>query len=68
MKNSWAARIICLMGVLAILFVCGCNAFSAQRQRRRRYVIETDLDHIVDDVDWVLGLHEPSGTFDETMR
>ncbi len=68
MKKLWPARVLCLLAVLSIVFVCGCNAFTAERQRRRAYTVRTDLDRMVDDADWLLGLYRPVHSYDETMR
>lgn len=68
MKKFRVRATIGLLFLVAILFVGGCNAFSPQRQRQRTYAIKTDLDRMVDDVDWILGLHRPSTLYNESMR
>lgn len=57
-----------LLFVLALAVIGGCNAFSPERQRQRTYSIKTDLDRMVDDVDWILGLHRPTTLYNENMR
>jgi hypothetical protein len=64
-------RIVALVGLLSVMgfvFLGGCNAFSPERQRQRTYSIKTDLDRMVDDVDWILGLHRPTTLYNESMR
>jgi hypothetical protein len=69
MRNPWTIRTVCLLLALGfVVSLCACNAFSPQRQRRRAYVIRTDLDRMVDDVDWILGLHQPTSLYNETVR
>ncbi|MFW6044911.1 MAG: hypothetical protein ACOCR1_04120 [Planctomycetota bacterium] len=64
---------VCVLALLGVssAVMSGCramNAFSPQRQRQRRYAIDTDLDRMVDDADWILGLKRPSGLHNENMR
>jgi len=66
MKGNWIARILCLLLIGTMVVAVGCNAFSAQRNRRRLYTVRTDLDRMVDDVDWVLGFSGPTKLYDET--
>jgi hypothetical protein len=63
--------VICLfvMSAIALPLTTGCHATdwsSAKRQRRRQYAIETDLDNLTKDLDYVFGLRNPSGLVDET--
>ncbi len=67
MKHWWLGGLLCVFAAMGLIMSLGCNAFSAERQRRRAYSIRTDLDHMVDDVDWVLGLDEPSSLYEETF-
>jgi len=30
--------------------------------------VKADIEHMADDIDWVLGLHRPTKSFDESMR
>ena len=46
----------------------GCNAFSYRRQQRRHYAVKTDMTRVVDDIDWMLGIHQPSITYDHRME
>ena len=69
MKMPWAARVLCLVLAVSIVVVCGCaSAFTPERKRRREIVVKTDMEHLIDDVDWILGFHRPVRSFDETMR
>ena len=68
MKRIWLARLLCFALLVTLCTTLGCNAFTARRQRRREYAIETNLDRMVDDVDWMLGLDAPTQLYDETMR
>ncbi len=71
MNRCWAARILCLLAVIGMVIVCGCsamNAYSPERKRRRAYSVRTDLNRMVDDVDWIMGWHRPTRSFDESMR
>jgi len=68
MRSSRAARVICLVVAAGFLLICGCGAYSPERQRNRAYVTRTDLDHATDDVDWILGLTQPTQSFDESVR
>jgi hypothetical protein len=68
MKRLRLAVLIGLIGLMGLGVFGGCNAFSPQRQRQRIYSIKTDLDRMVDDVDWILGLHRPSTLYNESMR
>ena len=68
MKRLRYAALIGLLFVLGLTCLGGCNAFSPQRQGQRTYSIKTDLDRMVDDVDWILGLHRPSTLYNESMR
>lgn len=66
MKGKRFARVVCLLLICSFVIIAGCQAFSAERNRRRRYSMRTDLDRLVDDVDWILGLQRPSRLYDET--
>jgi len=67
MRNCWLTRLLCLVAVMGLMASLGCNAFTAERQRRRALSIQKDLDHMVDDVDWALGLDEPSTLQEESF-
>lgn len=59
-------RIVCLLAVASLfLSMCGCGMFDPDRNRRRRYVVRTDLEHFVDDFDWVLGIDKPSMLYED---
>jgi hypothetical protein len=67
MAYRWLARSVCLLALVGLVLSLGCNAFSAERTRMRSYSVRTDLDHMVDDADWMLGLDEPSTMYDESL-
>jgi hypothetical protein len=60
MRRKWLVHTLCLLAVLCISLTAGCNAFTPERNRMRMHSIRTDLDRMVDDVDWILGLQEPT--------
>ena len=66
-----AKRMTLLVAFLAAIILAstlGCaNAFSEERNRRRLQVIRMDLEHMVDDIDWVLGLDEPSVLYEDSF-
>jgi len=70
MKLTWLMKVICIVTLLAILVVTfGCRNYSTpERERRRAYAVRSDMDRMSDDVDWILGLHRPVFSYDETMR
>ena len=69
MKTAWTARVLCLVVALSIVAISGCaGAFTPERKRRRQMAIRTDIEHMYDDVDWVLGVHQPSRSFDDELR
>jgi len=67
MRSRRLTGLICLFVLSGLILFTGCNAFSAERQHRRSYAIQTDLDNIVDDVDYLLGLQEPGTMHEETF-
>jgi len=59
-------RILCFSAVCALIFgVCGCSAFTPEKNRRRAYVVKADLEHLIDDVDWILGFDKPSMLYED---
>jgi len=66
MKSRWAVRIFCVLAVLGLFIAYGCHPFTAERNRRRVYAVKTDLEHMVDDVDWILGFDRPTRLYDES--
>jgi hypothetical protein len=60
--------LLCLLVVAGLAMSLGCrNTYSAERVRMRTYSMQTDADHIVDDVDWALGLDEPSILYEDSF-
>jgi hypothetical protein len=66
MKKRLLIHILCLLTVVCMSLAMGCNAFSAHRNRKRMHTMRTDLDRMVDDVDWILGFHEPTQLYDQS--
>jgi len=61
--------ILCLLAVVGFVAFCGCAAYNEpESQRRRAHTVKADIEHMADDIDWVLGLHRPTKSFDESMR
>ncbi|MFW6189207.1 MAG: hypothetical protein ACOC7T_02140 [Planctomycetota bacterium] len=67
MRNRWLSAVLCLLVAVGLIASMGCNAFTAERNRRRAYVARSDADRIADDVDWLLGLDEPSILYEESF-
>lgn len=68
MTSRWLTVLLCTLTVLGMALSLGCaNAFTEERTARRAYAIRTDLDHMVDDVDWALGLDEPSILYEDSF-
>jgi len=69
MKSTWLVRFLCVVAVAGAVFtMLGCNAFTPERQRMRSQTVRDDLDHMTDDVDWLLFLNRPSIAYDETIH
>jgi len=68
MGKSWSARVLCLLTVAILIVLCGCTDVSPRRARRHRYAVNTDFERMKDDIDWLLGIHRPVLSYDETMR
>ena len=68
MASRWLTAFLCLLTVVGISVSLGCaNAFTAQRRRMRIQSVEVDSDNIIDDVDWILGLDEPSTLYEDSF-
>ena len=67
MKSGWLTRIACIAVLSCLLLALGCTAPTPERQRRRAYVTKTDLEHMMDDVEWLLGYEHPVRSFDREM-
>ncbi len=67
MRNRWLAAMLCLVAVAGLVISMGCNAFTPERNRRRVAVMQSDMDRMVDEVDWLLGLDEPSTLYEDTF-
>jgi hypothetical protein len=60
---------LALLAVAVLLLSVGCGSMvSDERRARRRYVIQKDLDSMMNDIDWVLGLDSPSGLTQDRFR
>jgi len=64
MRNRWLAAILCLVAVAGLFVSQGC---SPQASARRAHVIKRDLSRIPDEIDWLLGLDEPSILYEDTF-
>ena len=64
MISRWATMLLCLLTVIGISFSLGC---TAERNRYRRNSMQTDLRHLVDDVDWAFGVEEPSMLYEDSF-
>jgi hypothetical protein len=61
--------LLVLLAVAVMLVSAGCGSMvSEERRARRRYVIQKDLEAMMDDIDWVLGLDSPSGLTQDAFR
>ncbi len=68
MRNRLLGWFVGVLVIAGMALSTGCsNAFSAERTRQRDYVVNRDLDGIVDDMDWALGLDEPSMIYEESV-
>ena len=67
MINRWFTRLLCLSAVVGIVLAMGCGRLSAERKRRYRYVIRTDLQHMWRDMEWIVGLDEPSIVYEDSF-
>jgi len=68
MDKRWWMKLLCLLAVLGVMVMCGCTQTGPRRARRHRYAISTDFERMKDDIDWLLGIHRPALSYDETMR
>ena len=66
MASRALTMLLCLLTVAGFAMSLGC-AVSEERSRRHAYVIHEDLHHLGQDIDWVLGLDEPSGVYDDSF-
>ncbi len=71
MNETWKTVVILMVCLSVSLVASGCQMLkinTPERKRKRMYTIKTDLDRMVDDADWVLGLQRPSRLHNEAMR
>ena len=67
MRTRWLAVALCAVVAMVLMAATGCSAFTPERTRMRMNVVRTDMDRIIDDIDWLFGLHRPSQIYDETL-
>ena len=66
MASRGLTMLLCLLTVAGFAVSLGC-AVSEERSRRHAYVIREDLKHLTQDIDWVLGLDDPSGIHEDSF-
>jgi hypothetical protein len=64
MIARWLTVVLCFLLLVGISAALGC---SVERNRYRTDSMRTDLDHLVDDVDWALGIDEPSILYEDSF-
>ena len=64
MTSRWVTVVLCLLTVVGLSASLGC---SAERNRYRSYSMKRDLDRLVDDVDWALGLDETNICYEDSF-
>lgn len=64
MITRWVTVVLCFLMVVGVSASLGC---SAERNRYRTDSMSRDLDHMVDDVDWALGIEEPSMLYEDSF-
>ena len=64
MISRWITVVLCFVMFIGVSASLGC---TAERNRYRANSIGDDLDHMVDDVDWALGLDERSMVYEDTF-
>jgi hypothetical protein len=68
MASRWLTVVLCLLTVGGISAALGCSEYlSAERNRRRAYVVKTDWEHAGTDLDWMLGLDVPSSLYEDSF-
>jgi hypothetical protein len=68
MSSRWLTVVLCSLALIGVSLSLGCaEMFSAERNRRRSYVMKSDVDRIPDEIDWALGLDEPSTLYEDSF-
>ncbi len=67
MAKRCLAIFLCLLAVAALILSTGCAYFTPQKNARRLRVARADLSRLPDDVDWVLGLDEPTILYEDGL-
>lgn len=57
MITRWVSAVLCFLMIVGISASLGC---TVERNRYRVNSMQTDLRNLVRDVDWALGIDEPS--------
>jgi len=61
MITRWVGVVLCL------IMVVGSLCCTLERNRYRNYSMRRDIDSMVDDVDWTLGLDEKSSLYESSF-
>jgi hypothetical protein len=67
MPRPYLTGLLGLILALVLMFSAGCHPFRADRQAMRLDSISKDVDRSIDDIDWALGLDEPSMLYEKTF-
>ena len=67
MRNRCLRAFFCLLAVAGLVLSTGCGMFTPERNQRRLDVMKADMARIPDEIDWILGLDEPSSLHEETF-
>ncbi len=68
MKNLHLVGIVLLVAGMLFVFSGCAGYYTSQRERRRRHAIQTNLQHMGDDMDLIFNIHRPSSLYDQTLR
>jgi hypothetical protein len=58
--------LLCLAALFCTVLTSGCSSDPARRYTQT-YTVRTDLGRLAHEIDWILGLDEPSILFDASM-
>jgi hypothetical protein len=68
MFRRWLAASICLLVVVSASMSLGCARFySRERMARRQYIYDRETDLMVDDIEWALGVDDPSMLYEDSF-
>lgn len=63
MKNRCTTWLLCLLALVGVTLLTGCQTSAAQR-RQRELTVRTDRESLKREVDWILGYEDPSILWD----